>query len=103
MMRQLSFALLTLGLAVSASGADDAASARAIIDKAIQAGGGEEKLAQFKSQTFRETGTYYGMGKGQPYTGVYALQCPGHFRMEIEGVFTMIVAGDKGWIKSAKG
>ena len=42
------------------------------------------------------------MGDGLPYTGVYSVQWPDRFRMEIEGVFTMIVAGDKGWVKSEK-
>jgi hypothetical protein len=79
------------------AGEDDA---RAIIDKGIQAAGGEKKLAKFKAVTFKEKGTYYGMGDGLPYMGNYAIQWPKQFRMEIEGVFTVVLDGDKGWIQA---
>lgn len=102
-MRNLVCALLAVAFFVTLSRADDAADARAVIDKAIKAAGGEAALAKFSAQTFREKGTYYGMGDGLPYTGVYSVQWPDRFRMEIEGVFTLIVAGDKGWVKSQKG
>ena len=78
--------------------------ARAILTKAIDAAGGAAKLEKQKAATFKEKGTYYGMGDGGlPYTGKYSLQFPGQFRMEIEGVFTMVLDGDKGWIKSPEG
>lgn len=95
------FTLLTLDTlgAPRLALADDAADARALIDKAVKATGGKEKLAKYKAQTWNEKGTYHGMGKGQPYTGKYALQWPDKFRMEIEGVFTIVLDGDKGWIK----
>jgi len=91
----VSFALLTL---LSAR-ADDAADARTLIGKAIKAAGGKDKLAKFKAQTFSEKGTYYGAGQGMPYTGTYAVQWPDKFRMEIKDVFTIVLDGDKGWIK----
>jgi hypothetical protein len=71
--------------------------ALAIVNKAIQAAGGEKNLAKHNAVTFKEKGTYYGMGEGLPYTGNYAIQWPNQFRMEIEGVFTIVVNGDKGW------
>jgi outer membrane lipoprotein-sorting protein len=89
---------LTLMTLLSAR-ADDAADARTLIEKAIKASGGKDKLAKFKAQTFSEKGTYYGAGQGQPYTGKYAVQFPDKFRMEIKDVFTIVFAGDKGWIK----
>jgi outer membrane lipoprotein-sorting protein len=73
--------------------------ARAIIDKAIQAMGGEKTLKKHQAATFKEKGTYYGMGDGVPYTGEYAMQYPNQFRMEIEGVFIIVINGDKGWMK----
>jgi outer membrane lipoprotein-sorting protein len=76
--------------------------ARAVIDNAIKAMGGAKNLAKFKAMTFSEKGTYYGMGEGLPYTGKYALQWPNQFRMEIAGVFTTVLNGDKGWVKSPK-
>jgi hypothetical protein len=101
-MNQSKLASLTLCLYAviawaSMARAEDNASA--IIDKAIKAAGGAENLAKMKAQTWKEKGTYYGMGNGLPYTGVYAIQFPGQFRMEIQGIFTIIVDGDKGWTK----
>src|SRR5262249_6555727 len=63
---------------------------RAIIDKSIKAVGGSERLAKYKAQTWKEKGTFYGEGAAQPYTGNYAVQWPDQFRMEIEGVFTLV-------------
>jgi outer membrane lipoprotein-sorting protein len=102
-MRMAALGSLILCVLVGPARADDAADARAIINKAIKAGGGEEKLAKFKSQTFSETGKYYGTGAALDYTGEYAVQLPDRFRMEIKGVFTMVVAGDKGWLKDPNG
>ena len=87
-------------LAVRPSRADDAADARAIVAKAIKALGGEEKLEKFKAHTLKETGTYYGMGDGLPYTSNYAVQYPHQFRMEIVGIFTVVLNGDKGWMQA---
>src|SRR6516162_5757230 len=47
---------------------------RAIVAKAIKAAGGADNLAKHKSATFKGKGTYYGMGKGLPYSGNYAFQ-----------------------------
>jgi outer membrane lipoprotein-sorting protein len=102
-MRLAFSALLSLGMFASAAFAEDQPDARAIVNKAIKASGGAKKLAQFKSESFSEKGKYYGMGDGMPYTGTYSIRWPDHFRMEIEGVFTMIIAGDKGWTKSDQG
>jgi hypothetical protein len=80
--------------------ADDA-DLRAVIDKALKAAGGEEKLAKFKSRTWVAKGTYYGMGDGIQYSANYALALPDKFRFEVEGGFmTVVVDGDKGWTQS---
>ena len=91
-------ALVTLALGYSP--AADPADAQALVDKAIKATGGEATLAKFKGHTWSEKGTYYGMGQGLPYTGKYAIQFPDQFRMEIEGVFTVVVNKDKGWMNT---
>jgi hypothetical protein len=81
--------------------ADDKDQARAVVDKAIKAAGGEEKLAKFNSRTWVAKGTYYGMGgDGVPYTANYAVSLPDKFRFEVEGFMTMVVDGDKGWIQA---
>ncbi|MSQ93498.1 MAG: hypothetical protein EXR98_02955 [Gemmataceae bacterium] len=72
----------------------------AIVKKAIEATGGEPKLARFQAFTWKEKGTHYGMGDGLPYTGVYAINRPHQFRMEIQGVFVIVVNGDSGWISA---
>jgi hypothetical protein len=73
--------------------------ARAIITKAIDAMGGAGALDKHKASTWKETGTYYGMGDGVPFIGVYAAQPPDKFKMEISGFFTIVFTGDKGWVK----
>jgi outer membrane lipoprotein-sorting protein len=77
--------------------ADDQAQARKIVDRAIKATGGEERLARIKAMTSEEKGTYYGMGEGMPYTGKYAFAHPNRFRMEIVGVFTVAYNEKAGW------
>ena len=88
--------LLSAGLVQSG----DADKARAIVDRAIKAVGGEDLVKKHQAATFKEKGMYYGMGDGLPYTGNYAFQWPNKFRMEIEGVFIIVVDGDKGWMKA---
>jgi hypothetical protein len=83
---------------VAQSGGDD--EARAVITKAIKAAGGEKALQKHRAATWTETGTYYGMGKGLPFTGKYSVVVPDKFRMEIEGIFTLVFNGDKGWISA---
>jgi hypothetical protein len=105
-MRSVLSGLLVLGLltlVVPGVGADAQADALAIIAKGIQAAGGEANLAKFNAMTWNEKGTYYGQGNGLPYTGKYAIEWPDRFRMDITGVFTLVVNGDKGWMKSDKG
>jgi hypothetical protein len=104
-MRKLSVLCITFSLmltwACAAQPGDD--DGRAIVNKAIMAGGGEAKLAKFESAIMKEKGTYYGMGDGLPYTSVIHMKRPDRFKMEIEGVFTLCLDGDKGWMKSDKG
>jgi outer membrane lipoprotein-sorting protein len=91
---------MAFGLLLVLSGASRAEekNVRPIIEKAIQAAGGEKQLAKYQAMTFKEKGTYYGEGTPQPYTGKYAVQFPDQFRMEIVGVFTMVIDGNKGWM-----
>jgi outer membrane lipoprotein-sorting protein len=99
-MRKSVAILLTLCLllgAIRTIRADDQ-DARGIIAKAMQATGGEEKLAKLKAMSWTEKGTFYGMGAGVPYTGSYSAERPDKFKMEIQGVFTIVVNGDKGWM-----
>jgi hypothetical protein len=85
-------------LVLTGAGQADDKDCRAIIEKAIKATGGEKELAKYQAMTFKEKGTYYGEGTPQPYTGKYAIVLPDRFRMEIEGAFTLVLDGNKGWI-----
>ena len=99
MLRMVGFVLgLALSINVSSVWADDAATA--IIEKGLKAVGGEKNLVKHRAATWSETGTYYGMGQGLPYTGKYSLQQPDQFRMEIEGAFVIVVNKDKGWTQA---
>ncbi len=94
----LTVGLLFVGVGLVRSGEDK--DARAIIDKAIKAAGGEAKLDKLKAITGKEKGVYYGMGEdGFPYTANFAIQWPDKFRLEVEGVFTIVLDGNKGWTR----
>src|SRR5205807_9694192 len=90
---------LAAGLALAFAGALRADEPREIIDRAIKAAGGEEKLAKFKCHTWSAKGKYYGMGEGLDYTAEYAVQFPDKIKVEIKNVFTLVLNGDKGWMK----
>ena len=97
--------LLSAAVALTLVGAEagrceaDEQEARSIVEKAIKATGGAEKLSEYKAAAWTEKGMYYGMGEGLPYTGKYAMQYPDKFRMEILDVFTTVLDGDKGWLQ----
>ena len=80
------------GASVSAD--DDA---KAIVEKAIQAKGGTGKSV---AVTWKGAGKFYGMGEGIDYTGTWSQHHPDKFRMEINGAFTIVVNGEKGWINA---
>ncbi len=87
-------------MAVSSPLAAAEPSPKDIVNQAIKATGGADAIAKQKAMTWNESGTYYGQGAGMPYQAKYANQWPGKFRMEIVGVFTIVVDGDKGWVDS---
>ena len=98
-MRKILGVGLAAGLALAFAGALRADEPREIIDRAIKAAGGEEKLAKFKCHTWSAKGKYYGMGEGLDYTAEYAVQFPDKIKVEIKNVFTLVLNGDKGWMK----
>ena len=84
---------------VQFAAAGDPDQAGAVVEKAIEAAGGRKNLEKFTAMTWKETGTYYGMGEGLPYTSKGAFSYPDKSFMEIEGFFSMGLNGDKGWVK----
>jgi hypothetical protein len=86
-MRTTAAAIFVLGLLfgnVEWARADDKADAHKIIDKAIKARGGAEKLARWKAATWKGKGTVYVMGNALPYTGDWAVHSPDKYRMSLE-------------------
>jgi outer membrane lipoprotein-sorting protein len=85
--------------------ADDQADLKKLIDKGIQAAGGEANLAKFNAMTFKGKGKFYGMGEGIDYTGEWTVQQPDKLRFQFNsgGNFTLVrvVNGDKIWMKIA--
>jgi outer membrane lipoprotein-sorting protein len=98
---RISSLLLVFGL-LNNSFADDAADAKAIVDKGIEAVGGVETVKKQVNAQWSETGNYFGMGDAIPYQGKYVFSLPNKARMEIVGIFTIVVDGDKGWMKTAQ-
>jgi hypothetical protein len=84
--------------------ADDAKDVQAILDKAIKALGGEEKLAAVKAATWKSKGKVSFGGNDGDFTSQATLQSLDRFRQEFEGDFNsnkvkavVVLNGDKGW------
>jgi hypothetical protein len=94
--------VLVCGLGSSAR-ADDK-DAMAVVDKAIKAMGGEEKLAKIKAATWKAKGKMYFGGNETEITAKMTVQGLDQYRQEFEGEFggnkiqgITVIAGDKGW------
>jgi hypothetical protein len=108
MTRFLGAALVT-ALACGSGGtarADVDGDAKAILDKAIQALGGEEKLGAVKAATWKGKGTVHIGGNDSDYTSQTTVQGLDQYRQEFEGEFmgnkvksVTVLNGDKGWRK----
>jgi hypothetical protein len=76
--------------------------ATAVLDNAIKALGGEEKLAKAKAMTWKGKGTITFGDNDNEFTNQATVQGIDHYRNEFEGQFgkgVTVVAGDKGWRK----
>jgi hypothetical protein len=108
-MSHVRHAVLALGVVIGVSvpvQADDAADARAIVDKGIKAQGGQEKLAKFNAHSIKFKGNFHGMGQAIPMTGEIITQGSDKVKLDAEieagGMKFRIVNvfnGDKGWNK----
>jgi hypothetical protein len=108
-MTHVRHAVLAVGFALVVTGsvrADDAADARALVEKAIKAQGGQDKLEKFTGHTTKFKGTFHGMGQKLPMVGEVSTQGNDKIRVDIEveagGMkfrIVNVIAGDKGWNK----
>ena len=99
-------AVLLYGLGSPARASDD--KAKAIIDKAAQALGGDEKLNAAKNFTWKAKGKINIMGNESDFTLEGAAQGLDHYRGQFEADFggnkvkgVTVLNGDKGWRKFA--
>jgi hypothetical protein len=107
-MRAVWFCSLVLGLSVGGwSRADDSAEAKAVIDKAVKAMGGADKVAKFKTGSFRGKGSGQEGGKEISVTMEGLWQGLSQYRIDAEATHDgrtekvlIVVNGDKGWAKA---
>jgi hypothetical protein len=85
----------------AAAGADDAGDARAVVDRAVRAVGGEAKLKALTGGTWKTNSTV----QGRPSRAEFRGALPDKFRHDgvrlVDGVptpYTRVVDGDKGWV-----
>jgi hypothetical protein len=113
-MRRAWCLVYVVGLVLGGRGllrSDEPPNPRAIVDRAIKAHGGAEKLNKYKAATMKGKGTFYGLGgNGLPYTGEWAVQGAHQIRFAMEATangksfkMTEVVDGKKGWIKIQDG
>jgi predicted outer membrane protein len=109
-MRHVRHAAVALGLvlAATAPARADEAEARAIVEKAVKAHGGQEALAKFPAMTVRFKGTFHGMGAELPMTGEVITQGADQQKINVEveagGMkfrIAIVLNGDKGWTRFA--
>lgn len=101
-MRSSMASLFVAGLVLGAPGVtrgDDRTDAEAIVAKAIRAAGGEEKLARYHAETWKERATYFGTNTTERYEATYTAQWPDKLRVDIRD-FTMVLTRDNGWIRT---
>jgi hypothetical protein len=97
-----SLALVGLMLNVAAARAGD--EPRAVVEKAVKAMGGLDKLTKNTASTMKAKGMFQGMGLNAPWTGEFWSQYPGQMKMvmdmDVMGTnikFIQVVDGDKAW------
>jgi hypothetical protein len=101
----MAFVVFVVGSATGPARADDQA-VKAVLDKAIKALGGEEKLARADTYVRKAKGTMTFNGNESKTTVEATTQGLEHFRSEFQGEFNgntvrgvTVLDGDKGWRK----
>jgi outer membrane lipoprotein-sorting protein len=109
MSKFLCFPIL-VGLLLGSAGpsrADDSAEAKAILDRAVKAVGDQAKLKELQAATWKGKGKFYAINpEGMDYMAEWAMHGTKQYRHAIDFELmgqkfrqTMVVNGDKGWIK----
>jgi hypothetical protein len=110
-MKRFFVAALVLGFLacqVTPASADEK-EAKAVVDKAIKAAGGEEKLANARALSWKVKGTITFNGNDGEITGQTTVEGLDHYRSEFEAEFNgnmvkgvVVLNGDKGWRKTGE-
>lgn len=83
--------------------AGDAAEAKRILDKAVEAHGGAARLAKYSAATWKARGTFHGAMGEQEFTGEYAVQFPTRSRFDVNAGsgfrFVSVLNGTRGWVR----
>ena len=105
MSRYIAAALVT-ALVLNGSLRAEGKDASAVLDKAIKALGGEEKLGKIKAASWKSKGTLVIMGNESPLSLQTTMQGLDHIRQDFEAEFNgmaikgaTVLAGEKGWRK----
>jgi outer membrane lipoprotein-sorting protein len=103
MMKKL-FGVLLIAALLSVMAARQTADATAILDKAITALGGAEKLEKIKVVSWKAKGTITFQDNANPFTSSLTVQGLDRAKQEFDGEFggnpihgVSVLAGDKGW------
>lgn len=106
-MRYTLSSMLLLGLFCGGSGlvqADEQADVQAVIDKAIAAVGGMDKITKNKASIWKAKGKFYGLGEAIEFTGEWTQQLPTQSKSTVEFEFggnklsrVQVFNGTKGW------
>ena len=102
MRRIVGLAVAVCLLAVSGPGRADEKEAKAILDKAIKAMGGKEKLGKVEAFSYKTKGVFTINGEDREMNGEVTVKGLNHLRREFgndqfHGV--VVVSGDQGWRK----
>jgi hypothetical protein len=104
--RNVALAIGAVLAAAAPTRADDAKTARAVIDKAIAAHGGAEAVGKYKGAVIAFKGTFHGMGMEAPITGEISTRGADRVKVDIDVdaggqkvKFVSVFAGGEGWVK----
>jgi hypothetical protein len=100
------FFAITIAAGPATTARADDKDPQAVLDKAIKALGGEEKLKKAEAISWKTKGTINFGGNENEYKGLATTKGLDHYRRESEfevngepRKFIMVLAGDKGWMK----
>lgn len=105
-MKPILFGTLATALLLTLTATARAQTAQAVLDKAIKAAGGEEKLSKLPAITWKTKGTISFGGNESDFNTQVTTQDLDHYRSELTGDFggndfraVTVIAGDKAWRK----